>query len=387
VIADESVLDAPERMAELDSADLLLLAAGAARSVREAARAATATDWSPLVDDGRPRALLVVGAGESALPGTVLRALAGPASPVPVLTGNGGAAWVGLSDLVIVVSDSGRASGALAALEDAGRRGARALAVGPAASPLAALAERTRAVFVPVPTPTGPGLTSVWSSIVPTLTAAEALRIVPAGTVGPNVVEAAASRLEEVALRCRPSSELFVNAAKGLATWIAGSLPLAWGTTAVAASAGRRFVSMLAAHARYPALSAEPDALQEWAALFDGAFGARAAAAAGRDELDDFFRDRVDEEAEPARMRLLVLRDAPGEDDAAAGRAAAAAGAASERGVAVTELAAEGTYPLERLASLVGLVDFASIYLAFALGMDPAAPGAARELTRPPASA
>jgi glucose/mannose-6-phosphate isomerase len=380
VIADESVLDAPERMSALDSADLLLLAAGAARAVREAARTAAATDWSGLVDDGRPRALLVVGAGDSALPGTVLRALAGAGSPIPVLTGTAGSAWVGLSDLVIVTSATGRAPGALSALEDAGRRGARAVAIGPAASPLAAVAERSRAVFVPVPT-ASPTTTSVWSSVLPALTAAEALRVLPAGTVGPNVVEATAARLEEIAMRCRPSSELFVNAAKGLAAWIAGGLPLAWGTTAVAAAAAEHFVTMLASNARYPALRARPDELDDAAALFDGAFGARAGGAGGVEDLDDFFRDRVDE-PEPARLRLLVLRDAPGEAEEAAHQAAAAAIAASERGVVVTELAAEGAYPLERLASLVGLIDFASVYLAFALGLDPAAPGAARELAR-----
>jgi glucose/mannose-6-phosphate isomerase len=44
---------------------------------------------------------------------------------------------------------------------------------------------------------------------------------------------------------------------------------------------------------------------------------------------------------------------------------------AQDRGVAVTELVAEGSSPLERLASLIGLIDYASVYLAFAQGLDP----------------
>jgi len=44
---------------------------------------------------------------------------------------------------------------------------------------------------------------------------------------------------------------------------------------------------------------------------------------------------------------------------------------AEARGVRVTELAAEGTTRLERLASLVGVVDYASVYLGLGLGIDP----------------
>jgi glucose/mannose-6-phosphate isomerase len=39
--------------------------------------------------------------------------------------------------------------------------------------------------------------------------------------------------------------------------------------------------------------------------------------------------------------------------------------------VPVTRLRSEGTHPLERLASLVGIVDYASGYLAIGFGIDP----------------
>ena len=53
---------------------------------------------------------------------------------------------------------------------------------------------------------------------------------------------------------------------------------------------------------------------------------------------------------------------------------------AQERGIAVTELRSEGESRLERLASLVGLVDFATVYLALAYGIDPTPVSAITEL-------
>ena len=44
---------------------------------------------------------------------------------------------------------------------------------------------------------------------------------------------------------------------------------------------------------------------------------------------------------------------------------------ADERGVPVSRLTSEGRHPFERLASLVGLVDYASVYLAVGAGIDP----------------
>ena len=67
----------------------------------------------------------------------------------------------------------------------------------------------------------------------------------------------------------------------------------------------------------------------------------------------------------------MLLRDT---DEEPGGRGAARTrrtGLAERYGVAVSELAAEGEHPLERLASLVALLDFATVYLALAQGIDP----------------
>jgi glucose/mannose-6-phosphate isomerase len=66
----------------------------------------------------------------------------------------------------------------------------------------------------------------------------------------------------------------------------------------------------------------------------------------------------------------VLLRDDDGTGVAAA-RADASAEVARSRGVAVSGLGAEGGSAVERLASLVGLLDFASVYLALAYGVDP----------------
>ncbi len=65
---------------------------------------------------------------------------------------------------------------------------------------------------------------------MPLLVAARALGVV---RLGDDAVEAAAARLEEVATRCRSSSESFVNPAKTLALELAGALPVIWGTSVV----------------------------------------------------------------------------------------------------------------------------------------------------------
>jgi glucose/mannose-6-phosphate isomerase len=88
-----------------------------------------------------------------------------------------------------------------------------------------------------------------------------------------------------------------------------------------------------------------------------------------RAEPDDFFRDRLDEPT-AIRLRLVLLREA-GEHPQITRRADASRALAQERGVPVTELTAVGESSYERLASLVGLVDYASVYLAILSGIDP----------------
>ena len=69
-------------------------------------------------------------------------------------------------------------------------------------------------------------------------------------------------------------------------------------------------------------------------------------------------------------MSLVLLRD-PDEHPQVTRRADVSAELARERDVPVLQLQADGGSPLSRLASVVGLVDYATTYLALAAGIDP----------------
>jgi glucose/mannose-6-phosphate isomerase len=66
----------------------------------------------------------------------------------------------------------------------------------------------------------------------------------------------------------------------------------------------------------------------------------------------------------------VLVRDDAG-DELAARRADASAAIAQSRGISVSTLPAEGRSAIERLASLIGLIDYASVYLGLAQGIDP----------------
>jgi glucose/mannose-6-phosphate isomerase len=71
-------------------------------------------------------------------------------------------------------------------------------------------------------------------------------------------------------------------------------------------------------------------------------------------------------------LALVLLRDAE-EHPQTASRADACVELAREQQVPVVELRAEGSSSLARLASLIGLADFASTYRALLAGTDPTA--------------
>jgi hypothetical protein len=119
-----------------------------------------------------------------------------------------------------------------------------------------------------------------------------------------------------------------------------------------------------------------PDAASQVVALFDGPYTQTwADRHSGRSPIDDVFRDPYLDGPQEPRLHLLVLRDAA-EESEAAGRRAELADAivltARDAGVRASESTAEPGHLLERLADHMALVDFAAIYLALGLGLDPA---------------
>ena len=348
-------LDTPDVIAAADPGDMLRQVASAAAQVRTALRAVTEADLTRFTADHRPRAVIVAGLGSSGAVGDILAAMCGPGCPVQVGTVRADRlpGWTGAADLVVAVSASGSTAVTLSAATDAARRGCSLIAVGAEGSALHRITEQARGVFIPVlPEHGGQQLLprqSLWALTVPLLTIAERLGMVRIGADG---YEQAAQRLEEVSHQCRPVSESFVNPGKSLALDLTGSLPVLWGTTPLSGVAAARFASQLQENAKYPAIAGLlPEALHNQLGMFDGPF------VPGPDTVE------TGPGFTPLRLVLITDEDARDEPELT--------DAAARRGIGVSELAMAGQHPLDRLAAVIQLTDYASIYLAIASGIDP----------------
>ncbi|GAA2414770.1 SIS domain-containing protein [Streptomyces glaucosporus] len=387
---DETLLDAPDALTGADTHGLLRGAASSGARVRTAVRHATEAGLTGLRPEGRPRAILVAGAGPAvscaadllgafgngAVPVTLLRPAGAQASPDSLRWRLPG--WAGPLDLLLLATPDGTEPGLAELAEQAYRRGCTVVSVGPGKAPLAEATLQARGLAVPLaeapgpryegpdprdayeqPRPVPPAAPGVlWALLTPLLVLADRLGLAAAEPAG---LQALADRLDRIAERCGPAAATYDNPAKTLATEFSGALPLLWSEGAVAGAAARHCATALTALAGRPALAADlPEAMVTHAALLDGALSG--------DDADDFFRDRV-EEPEPLRTRIVLLREgAPGAGSAAV----AARDLAYGRGTPLSELEpAEGSSPLETAAELVATLDFAVVYLALARGERP----------------
>jgi len=354
-------LDTPDVIAAADPGDMLRQVASAAAQVRTALRSCAEADLSAFTPDTRPRAILVAGMGGSGTAGDILSAICGASSPVLLETVRTARlpGWVGGADLVIAVSCSGTSVETLAVATEAVRRGCHLVAIGTEGSPLHRIAEQGRGTFIPVDR-SQPALPrqSLWALTIPLLVIAEKFGI--AG-IGEEIYEQTAQRLEEVSHQCRPVSESFVNPGKSLALDLDGSLPLLWGTSQLSGVAVSRFACQLHENAKYPAMAGVlPEAVHNQLGVFDGPF------VPGPDSL------------EPAPgftpLRLVLIADEGANESAAMTELAA------RRGIALSELAMAGEHPLARLAAVIQLTDYASVYLGIASGIDPGQADAIRDM-------
>ncbi|MFI6759041.1 SIS domain-containing protein [Micromonospora sp. NPDC050417] len=379
-VPDEGLLDDAAALHEADPGGMLRFTASAGAQVRESAALAAEANLGVLADEGRPRAVVIAGIGTAGRTGDILATVAGPRCPVPVIAHRsaGVPGWVGAADVVIAVSASGRSPEALGAAEAAARRGARLVAVGAPDSQLQSVAEGVRAPFIPVPR-RAPARASLWGLTVPVLLAARTLGLVKVNEA--DLAETAA-RLDADADRSRPTAESFVNPAKALALGLANSVPVVWGSSPLATVAARRFGDTLSANARYPVIAgALGEAGRGRVGLLDGVFGGLA------ESTRDIFAD-PEEESDWTRLRVVLLRDGGlnADDDSdeplavEERRADALQTLAERRGVRCDVVTAEGGSALERLASLIAVPDFASVYLALAHGLDPMAVAAVTEM-------
>jgi glucose/mannose-6-phosphate isomerase len=388
-------LDTPDVIEAADPGDMLRQVASSAAQVRTALRSCQESDLSAFAPDARPRAIVVAGLGSSGLAGEMLAAVTGPSSPVQVVTACGERlpGWVGAADAVIAVSGSGTTAETLAVATEAARRGCRLVGVGARDSTLHRIAEQARAPFIPAAA-AGLPRSRLWALAIPLLVIAERLGV---ARIGSDVYEQAASRLEEVSHQCRPASESFVNPGKSLALDLVGTLPVVWGTSALSGVAARRLANQLGDNAKYPAITGLlPEAAHNQLATFDGPFtpAARPSPAEppaspspfteGGDDLPDLSSWDLDYgEGRPAGgftpLRLVLITD-PDSDRRVAAQQRAVTDLAEQRGIGLSELAMDGEHPLVRLAGLVLLADYASVYLAIASGIDPSQAAASTDL-------
>jgi glucose/mannose-6-phosphate isomerase len=388
-------LDTPDVIQAADPGDMLRQVASSAAQVRTALLSCQETDLSAFTPDIRPRAIVAAGLGSSGVAAEMLHALVGRSSPVQVVAAQGGRlpGWVGAADVVLAVSSSGATAETLAIAAEAARRGCRLAGVGAEGSPLHRIAEQARAPFIRV-VPAGLPRSMLWSVAIPLLVIAERLGVT---RIEPDVYELAACRLEDVSHQCRPASESFVNPGKSLALDLAGALPVVWGTTELSGVAARRFTGQLSENAKYPAIvGVLPEAAYDQLAAFDGPFTPAARpSAAGRErhpaeapggppDLDDLDWDLDYDETEAegsgfTPLRLVLIAD-PGEDQRISAQRAAITELAAQRGMGLSELAMDGEHPLVRLAGVLQLTDYASVYLGIASGIDPGQAAAITDL-------
>ena len=287
-----------------------------------------------------PRALLVLGMGGSAAAGDLLQGLCHERAtfPVQVIRGYTIPSWVGPDTLVVASSYSGGTEETLAAFDAARARGAQLLAV----TSGGALGDRARRDGVPwVRLPPGlPPRAALGYLLLPVLVLLDR----PRGVLGgPEERTEAVSVLEALSVELEPEVPTHRNPAKDVARWLAGRLPVIYGTD-VTAPVAYRWRTQLEENAKVLALSgALPEmnhnAIEAWAA---GASGDWA---------------------------VILLRD-PNEHPRVARRAWLTRPITEAR-VPTREAWARGRGLLARMLSLVLLGDWTSYYLAVLRGVDP----------------
>lgn len=349
-------LDDATALAEADPGGMLRAVAGSAAQVRAGLALARESDISRFAEGGRPRSLLIAGMGGSGIVGDFVRALTGEFCPVPVIVrrGVGLPAWVGALDAVVAISRSGRTWETLAVIEDAVRRGCRLLVVAAASSPAAERARQARAPLLGVPEGLLPRA-RLWSMAIPVLWSVRALGLLdlPAADV-----EETALRLETIARSCAPDVDSLVNPGKELAGRLFGRLPVFWGAAALPGAAAARLARQCNENAEVPAIFGElPELGHNQIVALDVGAGAGT-----------------------IPQQVVLLRDPEGEGPLLANRADVVAELAAARGTPCYEVSSAGVVALERLASLVGIGDFASVYLAMLRGVDPSRMLAIEEL-------
>jgi glucose/mannose-6-phosphate isomerase len=360
---DETLLDDLVRIKAGDPSQMLEAVASSGAQMREALATIDQSLLSKIAEGGKPRAIVIAGMGGSGVSGDVLQAIAGPYSSIPIsverthhLPG-----WVSPIDLVIAVSCSGSTEETLSLATEAARRGARLVTIGAKGSLLEQISEQnTGAVHIPINAKGRMPRASLWTIATPLLMVANALGV---AQITDEDFMVTADAMDEMSTHFGPAVPLLENQAKALGLAMAESLPVLWGTGAIGRAVTGRFMAQLAENAKQPSMyGGLPEVGHNQIVTFDGVFAKEISS-------DDIFRDRIAEPSE-RRLHLVLLRD-EAEHEAVTKRANVIDQIVADRAIAKTELWGKGKHRLTRIATLVIPTDWASVYAALALGIDP----------------
>ena len=287
--------------------------------------------------------LLVAGMGGSAIGGELAAAALDGRAELPVRTVRDYAleAWTGPDTLVLCASYSGDTEETLACFEQATERGIPRLALTTGGR----LAERARAEGVPVigvPAGMQPRAAVVYM-VVAALECAALCGAAPSVRAELEAAEALLARLVGEWGPDAPDD----SAAKSLARELHGSIPVVYGAGPTVAVA-KRWKKQLNENPKLPAF---------WA------------------ELPELDHNEIVGLQEPSplagNLGLVLFRDPAGEHPRVATRFRVTEELVGSRFAWLAEVAARGTSPLARLASLLLLADLGSVYTALELGHDP----------------
>ena len=401
-------LDTPEVLEAADPSDVLRQVASAGGQIRAALRSCQEADLSAFTPDARPRAIVTVGLGSAGLAAEMLAAVVGPGSPVQVVASQADRlpGWVGAADVVIAVSGTGTDG------RDARRRGRSR----PPRLPPGRRRRRRTPRCSTSPSRPGPRSCPSRDPARPGRCRARCCGAWPSrswswpsGSAWPGSGPRCTRRRLPGWKRCRTSAGRPVNRSSTRAsrwpwTWSA-RCRVVWGTSPLSGVAARRFAAQLSENAKYPALAGLlSEVAQSQIAVFDGPFspGAHQPSALpapprelpedeearalrelpGLEDLSSWELDYDEaESADPARasgftpLRLILITD-PDTDERVTAQHRVITELVEQRQIGLSELAMDGEHPLVRLAGVVQLTDYASVYLAVASGIDPAAAAA-----------
>ncbi|PRZ38595.1 phosphoglucose isomerase-like protein [Antricoccus suffuscus] len=353
-LGPDSLIDDTDGLVERDRAGQLMDTAYAGSVVRRTATALRESGRLAMVLP--PVRYFVVFAGYGAKDAAkAVAALAGETIAAPALvrqTLDDRTPWLGIADMVLVLSDTGSDDSSIRAAKVALQRGSTLVVSTVAGSPLDVLCAGDRnALVLPLAEPGN----TIWGHIATGLAVSERLRDSGRSDQSDELATLSdlADALDGASELVGPRSPADRNPAKALALECLDATPLALSDSPLAAAAAYRFAARMLATMGIPVAHVGlPAGLSRMRAALEGPY-VRAA--------DDIFFDPYDDSGggRPSRPLRVVLFSESGD----VGPRTAITDMAAARGVGLSTIAAEGETPAARLASMLQIGDVATAYL------------------------